>query len=266
MEKYKIIDVHNHIYPEKIAQKAADSIGSFYGGEIMYHAGSSTELINSIKNAGIEKAVICSAATTPAQVCSINNFISSECKIHLEYIGLGTMHPDFENIEDETKRIKELGLVGIKLHPDFQQFFVDDFHAFPIYRSIINNNLILLCHLGDDKRPYTQPRRMASVLDQFPDLKLIAAHFGGYRVWDEALYAYKPGSCKFDISSSLQFIDKTMVFKFFDRYGIDNFFWGTDFPMWDHETELKRFFDLGLSEEQNRKILYDNFNIFLKQI
>ena len=100
---------------------------------------------------------------------------------------------------------------------------------------------------------------MAKVLDEVPGLKLIGAHFGGYRRWESALDVYKPGTLYFDISSSLHFMSRELVFKFFDRFGIENFFWGTDFPMWDHKEELELFFSLGLSEEQNRMILYDNF-------
>lgn len=256
---YRIIDVHNHIYPEKIARKASEAIGTFYGGEAMFHEGTGDELAASLKRAGIGKAIICSAATTPSQVESIDSFIASECRKHPEFIGFGTMHIDYEGIDDEIKRMKALGLRGVKLHPDFQKFFIDDFRALPMYRSMRDNGMILLCHMGDDQRPYSQPHRMAAVLEQIPDLKVIAAHFGGYRVWEEALTAYKPGTCYFDISSSLRFIDKETVYKFFDRYGIENFFWGTDFPMWDHEKELEYFLSLGLSREQNQMILYDNF-------
>lgn len=259
MTEYRIIDVHNHIYPEKIAEKAAKSIGDFYGGEPMYHSGSSEELVKSMKRAGIEKAIVCSAATVPSQVEPIDNFIASEVAKHPELIGLGTMHIDYPDPEKEIKRMKEMGLRGVKLHPDFQRFFIDDFMAIPMYRAMRDNDMFLLCHMGDDQRPFSQPHRMASVLEQVPGLKVICAHFGGYRVWDEAYDAYKPGTCYFDISSSLRFIDKETVFRFFDRYGIENFFWGTDFPMWDHETELSFFLSLGLSKEQNQMILYDNF-------
>lgn len=258
LENYRIIDVHNHIYPEKIVEKATSAIGDFYDWP-MKHIGTGDELAESAKNADIEKVVICSAATTPNQVVSINNFIASECEKHSEFIGFGTMHPDFEDIDVELKRIKSLGMKGIKLHPDFQKFFLDDFNNFPMFRAIRDNDMFVLVHLGDDKRPYSEPRRMAAVIEQVPGLKVIGAHFGGYRVWENAFNAYKPGTLWFDISSSLQYMDKELVFKFFDKYGIENFFWGTDFPMWDHAEELKNFFALGLSEEQNRMILYDNF-------
>lgn len=258
MSDYRIIDVHNHIYPEKIVAKATDAIGDFYDIN-MVHLGTGEELSDSAKMAGIEKVVVCSAATTPAQVEVVNNFIAKECEKYSEFIGFGTLHPGFENCNDEIARMKSLGLTGVKLHPDFQKFNIDDENALPMFRAIMDNDMWLIVHLGDDRYEYSAPEKMASVLKELGGLKLIAAHFGGYRRWEESLNVYEPGTVYFDISSSLHFMTKELVYKFFDRYGIENFFWGTDFPMWDHGEELKLFFDLGLSKEQNQMILYDNF-------
>lgn len=258
MPDYRIIDVHNHIYPEKIVGKATDAIGDFYDIN-MRHLGTGEELSAAGKRAGIEKIVVCSAATVPSQVQSVNNFIAAECEKHPEFIGFGTLHPDFENPEEEIERMKKMGLTGVKLHPDFQKFYIDDPKALPMFRAISDGGMWLIVHLGDDRYEYSRPERMAKVLDEVPGLKLIGAHFGGYRRWESALSVYKPGTLYFDISSSLHFMSRELVFKFFDRYGIESFFWGTDFPMWDHKEELELFFSLGLSEEENRKILYENF-------
>ncbi len=258
MPNYRIIDVHNHIYPEKIVGKATDAIGVFYDIN-MAHLGTGDELVAAGKKAGIEKFVVCSAATVPGQVEIINNFIKKECDAHPEFIGFGTLHPDFKDCEREIARMKEMGLTGVKLHPDFQKFNIDDENAFPMFKAIRDNGMWLIVHLGDDRYDYSAPEKMASVLEKLPGLKLIGAHFGGYRRWESSLEVYKPGSLYFDISSSMHFMSKELIFKFFDRYGIESFFWGTDFPMWDHAEELKVFFDLGLSEEQNQMILYDNF-------
>ncbi|MBE6900431.1 MAG: radical SAM protein [Ruminococcaceae bacterium] len=258
MPDYRIIDVHNHIYPEKIVAKATDAIGDFYDID-MQHLGTGNELVEAGKKAGIEKFVVCSAATTPAQVQIINNFIAAECEKHPEFIGFGTLHPGFEDCGAEIARMKEMGLTGVKLHPDFQKFYIDDPEALPMFRAIRDSNMWLIVHLGDDRFEYSQPERMAKVLEEVPGLKLIGAHFGGYRCWESALDVYKPGTLYFDISSSMHFMSRELIFKFFERYGIESFFWGTDFPMWDHKEELELFFSLGLSEEDNRKILYENF-------
>ena len=258
LTEYRIIDAHTHIYPDKIAEKAGEAIGSFYGVP-MFHTGTAEELIKSGEKINVDRFLVCSAATTAKQVMSINDFIIYECAQHKKFIGFGSMHPDFEDIDRELKRIKAAGLNGVKLHPDFQQFLIDDPKALPMWRTIQDNGMFALVHTGDAKLPFSDPRRMAALLEELPNLKIIAAHFGGYQVWKLAYEAYKPGSCFFDISSSIMFMEKKLVFKFFDKFGIENFFWGTDFPSQDHEIELNRFFELGLSEEQNRMLLGENF-------
>lgn len=258
LPEYRIIDAHTHIYPDKIADKAGEAIGSFYNIPI-YHTGTAEELLKSGEKIGVDKFLICSAATSPKQVTSINDFIIYECSKHEKFIGFGSVHPDFENIDAELKRIKAAGMGGVKLHPDFQQFLVDDQKALPMWKAIRDNDMFALVHTGDAKLPFSDPRRMAAVLEELPGIKVIAAHFGGYQVWERAYEAYKPGTCLFDISSSIMFMEKELIFKFFDKFGIENFFWGTDFPSQDHEIELNRFFGLGLSEEQNRMLLGVNF-------
>lgn len=258
MPDYRIIDVHNHIYPEKIVSKATDAIGDFYDIN-MQHLGTGDELVEAGKRAGIEKFVVCSAATIPQQVPTINKFIAAECEKHPEFIGFGTLHAEFEDTENEIARMKEMGLRGVKLHPDFQKFYLDDPKAIEMFKAIRDNDMWVLVHVGDDRYDYSQPERMARVIEKVPGLKVIAAHFGGYRRWASALNVYKPGTIYFDISSSMHFMDKELVYSFFDRYGIESFFWGTDFPMWDHKEELELFFDLGLSEKDNKMILYENF-------
>ena len=135
LPEYRIIDAHTHIYPDKIADKAGEAIGSFYNVPI-YHTGTAEELLKSGEKIGVDKFLICSAATSPKQVTSINDFIIYECSKHEKFIGFGSVHPDFENIDAELKRIKAAGLGGVKLHPDFQQFLVDDQKALPLWKAI----------------------------------------------------------------------------------------------------------------------------------
>lgn len=262
MNNYRIIDAHTHIYPTAIAAKATGAISGFYDVP-MRHCGTAEELIASGKKINTEKYLVCSAATAPQQVVSINNFIISECEKHSEFVGFGTLHPEFENCGGELERIKKAGLKGVKLHPDFQKFYIDDPAAFSMFKEIAQSKMVLLIHTGDKEKPYSQPHRMAELLEKLPELRAIAAHFGGYQAWDEAYEAYKIGSCMFDISSALQFMDRKQVYSFFDKFGVESFFFGTDFPMEDHENYLKMFLELGLSEEQNRMILSENFERFL---
>jgi predicted TIM-barrel fold metal-dependent hydrolase len=254
----KIIDAHSHIFPEKIAEKATKAISDFY--EIpMEHIGMTDELLQSGAKIGVDKYLVCSSATTPKQVASINTFIAQACKQHSCFFGFGTLHPDMEEIEKETERIVSLGLHGQKLHPDFQRFNIDDEHAIPMYRIIAKAGLPILFHSGDNRYDYSAPKRIRNVLEQVPDLICIAAHFGGYQRWQEAHDCLKDERIYFDTSSSLFALSKEDALGLIDYFGEDHFFFGSDFPMWDHEEELERFLALGLTEEQNQKIFYQNF-------
>lgn len=260
----KIIDFHAHIYPEKIVQKATESVGFFYGVS-MCHDGSVESLLKSGENASVDAFVVHSVATVPHQVQSINNFISQTCIQYPEkIIGFGTLHPDMEHPEDEIDRCISLGLRGIKLHPDFQKFYMDSKKMEPIYDYTAQKNLPILMHCGDYRYDYSHPRRLAAVLDKFPKLTIIAAHFGGWSIFDLAVEYLLHRNCYLDISSSIFMLGCQRTKELILLYGADRILWGTDFPMGDHAKELEWFRSFSLKKDDMDKILYKNAEKILK--
>lgn len=255
---YRVADAHAHIFPGKIAEKATRSIGDFYGIP-MAEVGLPHRLIEQGEKIGVTKYLVCSTATTPGQVETINNFIHEKCGKYPQFVGLATLHPDYPKMEEEIDRIGRLGLRGIKLHPDFQKFCIDDERMIPVYRMLAEKKLPVLFHTGDDRYDFSHPKRLYNVLQKVPELIAIAAHFGGYRQWDESAEWLADTNVYMDTSSTLFALEKEKALKMLARCGTDRFFFGTDYPMWDHEKELGRFLSLGLSEAENRAILYDNF-------
>lgn len=261
MKQYEIWDMHGHIFPAKIADKAAQAIGEFY--EIpMRYAGDSTRIIDSGARIGLTRQLVCSSATTPAQVQSINDFIAAECKANPQFIGFGALHPDMEDAETELKRIRSMGLVGVKLHPDFQRFAIDSPRAVELYRVISAHGLPVLFHTGDIRFDYSSPRRLANAMDQVPSLVAIAAHFGGYTEWDIVPECLNRPNVWFDTCSTLAFMDKDRAVQMIRTLGSERFFFGVDFPMWDHKEELERFLALPLTETEREDILYRNAKRF----
>ena len=155
-----IADAHTHIFPDKIALKAVAHIGEFYDIP-MCHAGSCQALLESGRAIGVKKYLVCSTATRPGQVASINNFIRECCDAHPEFLGFGTLHPGFAGIPGEVERIRSLGLHGVKLRPDFQEFYIDAPEAEPIYRACAAAGLPILFHTGDARYDWSAPARMA---------------------------------------------------------------------------------------------------------
>ncbi|MBQ6569702.1 MAG: amidohydrolase family protein [Clostridia bacterium] len=248
--------MHCHIYPDKIAQKATEVIGQFYDIPMYHEAGSCLHLINSLKAAGVSQALVCSAATTPAQVCSINNFIAASVEKYPEtFIGFGTMHAYFENIGDEIDRMISLGLKGIKLHPDFQKFAIDSPAAMNIYEAA-EGRLPILFHTGDRRYDFSGPDKLANVLRRFPGLKVIGAHFAGYSQWDEAVKYLADFDIMVDTSSSLPFLSAEKAKELARIWGIDRMMFGSDFPMWSQSDELVRAEVLGITSEEDKEKYY----------
>ena len=256
---YPIIDSHCHIYPDKIASRAVEGIGKFYDLP-MYYDGKYSTLVEAGGRIGVKHFIVFSVATTPKQVHSINQYIADAVKDSDGLLtGLGALHPDSEDVAGDIAEILSLGLKGVKMHPDFQEFQIDDEKCYKIYEACQKNNLPVLLHTGDSRYDFSNPQRMKKVLDDFPELTVIGAHFGGWSRWQEAvetLSGYK--NFYVDTSSSFDWLTADESREMIRRYGADHILFGTDFPMWNHETELKRFMDMKLSEEENELILYKN--------
>ncbi|MBQ8688434.1 MAG: amidohydrolase family protein [Ruminococcus sp.] len=256
---YTVVDAHAHIFPDKIAERATDSISQFYDLP-MSHQGSMGELLESGDRAGIDGYLVCSTATHPEQAAAINSYICTVCTEHPQCIGFAALHPRSENLESEFAEILKQPFKGIKLHPDFQTFNMDDPAVYPMYDMIQSAGLPILMHMGDPHRTYSTPERMAKVLRDFPRLRVIAAHLGGYRRWEEAAEMLEPSDrLMLDTSSCLGFMEPSDAVRFIRKHGAENCIFGVDFPMWDHTEELKRFFSLKLTDSENKGILADNF-------
>lgn len=257
-----IIDSHVHIFPDKIADKAVASVRDFYDLAMSYDGRLDTILTEGAK-AGVDKFLILSVATAADQVTGINNFLAKCVHEHSDkLIGFCAMHPDFEEPETEIKRAAELGLKGIKLHPDFQRFEIDSEKAMRIYKAAAGKMPILF-HTGDFRTEWSSPSRMAKIAEMFPDLDIIASHFGGWSEWDEAARVYKTKNVYVDSSSSLYSMSPEEARKMIDVFGADHVFFGTDFPMWDIPTELERFSKLPLTDEEREMIFHKNIENLL---
>lgn len=252
-----IIDAHAHIYPDKIALKASKSIQEFYDLNVD-HDGTVSHLLELGKVAGISYHLVHSVATTPEQVTRINDFIINEVSMHSDrFVGFCTLHPDFSNPGQEIDRIMAAGLKGIKLHPDFQQFNLDDERAFGIYEAA-EGRLPILTHMGDPRYDFSKAERLYNVINRFPRLTFIGAHMGSYSDWDGAAKILQGTGIYVDTSSSLAFLTPEKVRELIDIYGADKVLFACDYPMWTPSEEIERMNRVPLSSEERRMIMGDN--------
>lgn len=257
-----LIDVHTHVYPPAIARKAAASIREFYQLGTDEMDGTSQTLLEKGAAAGIDRFLILPVAVRPDRTRHINDFILEEVAAQPRFIGFGTIHAGMENVVEEARYILENKLKGIKMHPDTQEFAIDDPRLFPVYEEI-EGKLPILFHMGDVRYDYSHPTKLRKVLDLFPKLQVIAAHFGGYGMYETAYECLWDKDCIFDISSSMMFMEKGVPEKYINMYGAERMAFGTDYPLWDPIKETERFLKLDLTDEQFEQIGHKTIERFL---
>ncbi len=268
---YSILDAHCHIYPEKVAPKAVDMTGRFYEAPAA-GTGVVSDLIALGTAAGTDHFVVQSVASTPHHVSSINRFIAEVTRTDARLTGLGAMHPDTEDKRAAMEELRALGLHGVKLHPDMQQFNIDDPRAYPIYELCEEMRLPILMHMGDPRYDFSHPDRLHRVMLDLPDLMVVGAHFGGWDNWDyacERLSGHK--NLYVDTSSSIAaagkhhglvpeiiHLDRDHTVRLIRAWGVDKVLYGTDYPMWSPSADIDAFLDLDLSDFERRAILWTN--------
>ena len=251
----KIIDMHAHVFPEKIASRAVSNVGTYYGIE-MDGNGTVQGLFNSAETLDAF-FVISGAALKVENVRHGNEFLFECVKSYPEkLIALGSVHQDMDikSICSEFEYVKENGGRGIKLHPDFQHFKIEDEKMFPIYEAAQSIGLPILMHMGDDKTVNSTPKALRFIADKFPELELIAAHMGGWMAWNEA-DEYLVGSRVYmDTSDALFVLPAERVYDMINRHGADKVMFGSDFPFRRTYQSFLEIDALPLTEEQKESL------------
>ena len=246
---YRVADAHAHIYPGKIAEKATANVGRFYDIE-MEEVGLPHILSEEGKAAGIDRYLVCSVATKVEQVESINRFIAEKCAKYPAFIGLGAWHQDVADIEGELDRIQALGLRGIKLHPDFQCFNIDDDRMLPVYEACMRRGMVVLFHTGDDRTDFSSPRRLANVLESCRSSSVLPRTSAA-----TASGPMRAPCCTARTSTSIRAarifaVSAEDARRSIAHFGIDKTLFGTDFPMWSPKEELERLFCCSATEKR----------------
>lgn len=258
------IDIHTHAFHPKIAYKAVEHLNSYYSVACAGD-GTITDLLSREKAAGIDRCVVLCAATEPAQVIPANNYAVMLQNEHPEIIAFGTIHPAFEEWEKQFARLKDAGIKGIKLHPDFQNFWLNDPRLLPMFEQA-QDDFIFEIHIGDYLPPEQNPScpyKAAALLDAFPRLQMIAAHMGGYQHWPHALEALAGRDVWLDTSSTTPFIDPSLLQHLLRKHPRERVLFGSDYPLYDPSEEVHRLQKMtGFSDVELEEIMSNATSLF----
>lgn len=254
-----IIDFHTHCFPEKIALRAVEKLSFASGGLMPNTDGTVAGLKELMAKTGVDKAVVLNIATNATQQKNVNDFAASINGG--DFISFGSVFPDSEDCLEELRRIKALGLNGVKLHPDYQGFNVDDEKMKPIYKKIGELGLITVFHAGFDygfPPPYgATPDKMERALKWF-ESPVIAAHWGGIDCGEGVLNRLCGKDIYFDTSFGYGNIPKYYAEKIMEKHTPDRMLFGTDSPWHTADMELRLLKTLNLSDADMEKITHLN--------
>ena len=256
-----IIDFHVHAFPDALAAKALPLLSKCSGGVKPNYDATISGLESYLAKNNVDYAVVLNIATNPHQEKKVNDFAVSLLE-KKNIIPFGSVHPDSPNALSELERLAKAGIRGIKLHPDYQHFFVDDEKMFPIYKKIAELGFITVFHAGVDigypKPVHCTPERLLRVLDLFDDAPVVAAHFGGWLLWDSVLEDLCGTKVYLDTAFSSGKMPPDYAKELIKAHDADKVLLGSDMPWSDTLDEVRFVQSLDLSAEDEEKILSNN--------
>ena len=262
----KKIDFHTHVFPDKIAPRALETLAYRSGGLVPTYDGTVNGLLARMERENVDVSVALGIATNPRQMKNVNDFAASVNGQKL--IAFGSVHPDAPDVMDELERIRAMGLQGVKFHPEYQSFYVDDEKMFPIYKKIGELGLITIFHAGGDigfDEPYhCAPDRAARIVDAFA-APVVFAHWGGWLMGGEVIRHLAGKDCYFDVSFGYGSLAREQALKIVEKHGVDRLLLGSDGPWHTIEMEERFLSTLELSEREKEKIYYKNAQILLNR-
>ena len=261
-----IIDFHTHIFPDKIAEKAIKTLEENLlltsgNPDKAFLNGTLGDLISSMNKNDISYSVVMPIATSTKQAESINRF-ATEITGKNNIISFGSVHPLQGDCLEYLKKIKESGLLGIKLHPEYQGFYIDSPESIKILTEAQNLGLLVMLHTGEDRgiKPpvHCTPKMLKNALNYICGENIIAAHMGGYNMWEEVYDNLCKTPIYLDTSYSVGIMDDELAKAIIKKHGDDKILFGTDSPWQDQGDAVKALKNLNLDAETEDKIFYKN--------
>ena len=255
------IDFHVHAFADKIAHRTIEALSETAWVKPATD-GTLADTEQTMQRWGVDGFVLLSIATKPSQHLVCNNWAASVKSSHV--FPFGSVHPDGEDVMQELERIKSLGLYGIKLHPDYQHFFVDEPKMFPIYQKCGELGLPIIFHAGLDpvspSEIHCTPEMAAFILDKYPDTTMIMAHLGGNAMWDEVetTLAGRFGNLYMDTALVGSFVEEEQLARIIEKHGADKILLASDCPWDTTDKTIEKLRRIGLTPAQERMIFAEN--------
>ena len=261
-----IIDFHTHVFPDKIAERTIAAL-SAQGGIPAYFNGTVAGLLSEMERAGVSLSVNLPVLTNPKQFDSANRFAAEINQTFSDkeqsIISFAGIHPLCEDLKDKIKWIKSAGFLGVKIHPDYQDTYINDDAYLEIFKAAKEEDLIVITHAGvDDGYPncpvHCTPERVLDVLGKVGSFKLVLAHYGGNRMPNEVYELLAGKDLYFDTAYLLRYLKKEDFLRILEKHGDDRILFASDTPWSDVCEDIKTIRSYALPQSTEQKIFADN--------
>ena len=257
------IDFHTHVFPDKLAQRAIPLLSEKADIKANFD-GTVNGLIENMDQNGVDISVVNSIATNEHQMASVNDF-AIELSKNNRVIPFGSVFPFSPMAYSEIIRLKDNGIKGIKLHPEYQQFEIDDKRVYGIFELCAKLGMLVTLHCGADAGycpPFhSDPLRLRKMLDANLSTTFVLAHFGSYNMWDDVvkyLCGVKNAYIDTSMSNTKDKISVSVAQTIINLHGADKILYATDMP-WESPKSTVAFIEsLDLSDRQKQMIYYKN--------
>lgn len=263
-----LIDFHAHTFPEKIAKKTIEALEERADTKAT-REGTVEALLLQMEETGVDLSVVLPVVTNPKQFQSVNEYAAMLNETHAgKLLSFGGIHPDCADYMAELSYIKELGLKGIKIHPDYQGYFIDDLKYLRIIHRATELGLAIVTHAGVDiglpSPVHCPPDRARHMLDEVKPEKMVLAHTGGWKQWDQVEEFLVGQKVFFDIAFTSRYLEKNQFEQMVRRHGIEQILFATDTP-WESPKETVAYVEsTELTVEEKEKIYSKNAKKILR--
>ncbi len=270
MKKPEVIDFHTHVFPDEIAPRALKALSEHSGPYRPCTDGTLSGLLSSMDSADISLSVVANIATRPTQLMPILEF-SKKIKSDRIY-PLVSFHP--QNSHEEVRQLlqeaEKTDIKGVKLHPMYQGFSIDEKRMFPFYELFAQKGFFVVFHTGYDiafpGNLQASIDRVVSVARDFPGLQIVTTHTGGWRQWDRLELLIEFENVYTEISMTITETGRDRFTELLMSFPEHRIFFGTDSPWTDQKDMVGELFKLDISESLRDAILYRNAAEFLKRL
>lgn len=258
-----LIDFHTHAFPDKLADRA---LGTLAAKVRMTPEtdGSIGGLLAHMDHCGVDRSVVCNIATNPKQMTNVNNFALETLRRHGDrLIPLGSINPGADGQSDEIERLHNAGIVGLKLHPDYMGYRIDDTVYDEIFDTSAQLGMFIIIHAGFDvyspSKVWAPPSAVRNRLEKSTKTTLICAHFGGNMMWTEVEETLLGKNLYIDTSmGSAEGLSCEQAARMFLKHDSDKILFGSDCPWANQRATFEYVDSLAISDERKEKIYYKN--------